>query len=536
MTRKSSQLTNEGDRRTLVFLVTWVFLAFGAGVWLVSGLLESYQNRSLKLRAETTTQEAIFLSRALDQDLSTVRASLSAWAATAAGYSWSGGFQPLVLLESKVQDNKLTGISREAVRPGWNATRPIGSELTFEEFLHRSFLTNVSLSELRSRKFSILRFKLDPSSAREWLIVATLDARGYVLGALLEPEEAFPLFDRWRMSAPKGDARAYVMASDGKVILHSLPSYVGTDLSQSPFFQTVARELFSGGKESGGGSFQGLDQVPVWASYSRISNLPLSLVVERPINRVKLQLGQDIGVDELFALVALAGLCVVGFYLFKGRLIRRELVIQEVPQLIEARASKMAAAEVAAKEESKLLEEGVLSLELDPQEVAHPAFESIDSDLVALSRYEKELASIGNPAKIADRLVAIAVQIMSCPALFFAFHPRHSVAILQASAGFIPGQVPEGMSFPLNSEKLKQFLDSEPESTIASFSDYPSIARMLETRLKAKRFDAWGITSKRTLIGVLVVLRNGDVAPIRDEILTRMVHSTSATYEKTLDL
>ena len=129
--------------------------------------------------------------------------------------------------------------------------------------------------------------------------------------AKVNPTRIFSSFGRWATRREAGRLRGYLIASDGRVLVHSESVYTGSDFSGIEVFQTALRSLFRGERVSGIATYTGADLRPSLTSYVGVGILPLAVVVERvvrPAGALAVRQNAVPGAVFLAALLFLCGL------------------------------------------------------------------------------------------------------------------------------------------------------------------------------------------------------------------------------------
>ncbi|HTL12621.1 MAG TPA: hypothetical protein VL588_09050, partial [Bdellovibrionota bacterium] len=215
-----------------------------------------------------------------------------------------------------------------------------------------------------------LTFRFDPHGSREWLglVFSTREtpegAHEYV-AALVDPMEAFSSFNGFGPRSEGGARRAYLVTTQGGILAHSRATYVGADFSGTALYQKALASLFEGSRESGSGSYVGIDQVPTLASYRRVTGLPLALVLEETLPLARAQSALLAGGWERTAGQGLAGFGIVWFIaaLMGALTSRRE---RRVYQEIRASAQKQARAQAENVIQDRIDEQVQARLQAQP--------------------------------------------------------------------------------------------------------------------------------------------------------------------------
>lgn len=321
--------------------------------------------------------------------------------------------------ELKVDWNQgVQEILRSVVNPNWKES---SSSVVVSPYAARiddayvlQALKNVSLESLKKSGVAILRFKQDPNRPHEWLafIFFNRNRPDKAVFTLVDPSWAFPLFKNWASQSEGGVLRTYLVGSDGHILSHSLQTYVASDLSRAPIFKDALKYLFSSQRISGVGTYQSLDQVPVLASYLRVGDLPLGVVVERikiPSRILREKLSSLFETVPTLFLVA----CVLfGILLLMGT-IRRAPHLNEVMIPSNRFFSR------------------------DPSFIEDSAMDRLEAELETWILNPSVGGTLDSRLRLEalQSLISQVSALCKCPALFFSFHSATKSAVLTGYAG-----------------------------------------------------------------------------------------------------
>ncbi|MGZ3688670.1 MAG: hypothetical protein ACXVBW_10235 [Bdellovibrionota bacterium] len=504
--------------KTSTLVAIPAFLALGAGIWLALQAQGTERDRADLMRLEEVDQQARMLGVAFHEELESLRARALA-----------GLSDPLLhWARLSTAGGKITGVLQKARNPQWNPES--AGERNIEDFYLQTALETLSESEIRRNGSALVRIRRDVHESAEWLAFAfAYPAPSTDLAlVLVDPAQAFPIFSNWTHGDESLSLRGYLVGSDGVVLAHTERNYVGMDFASVPVFQKAAGEVILGTHERGSAILKGIDQLNVAAAFVKPAHLPLGIIVEKVLAPSRLDGGffkRETG-SILASLGAL--LCMV---LFSATFLYRA-VRGTRPTAPESDGQPPFAVVLDEKERAPEITFPIQN----PGEMllmgthAMGGFSFEEEDLL-LRQFEKDASQERDPQKLAVRIVTLASRVYGSPAMFFIYQPTKRAAILSASAGF--AEAPKSMAFPVLEKPLADFFANEPEGKIPSFSDYPALKRILEARVGAREFEAWGISHDRRLIGVLAVLPEGS-PNLHEEFLARMVRATGQAYEKTL--
>ncbi len=453
----------------------------------------------------------------------------------------------------------------------WKVSHFQHGDRPFEELYLDYVMQRASLRDLRENGVTIVRVRQDPQRAAEWMaLVFAVPGEKSVAVALVDANDAFPVFQRFTAKSDGGSLRAYLLGPDGHVIAHSLPSYVNADFSGLPIYTQAAQAMFQGHRLNGSGTYQAIDKIPVTAAYARPGTLPIGVVVERVVSQhsaasraVKSGGWQKVLGQIFFALGALALLIAACVRVLEWRSPKQDQESAPSPEPVAGKPGSNDEAEALA---ARLLDPQLVRLEeietedlpvlnAEPLSIGatvagpvttsyqHQALLRAQEENTVISGFEEEAARLKDPKQVAERLVQTSSRLCNSPTLFFVFHEGIKTAVLQTHAGFGPGEAPVGMSFPIDQKILDQVQKEVAEGRSASLVEHAPLAHILMARLGVAHFEAWAVTGysrlgraagKSKLLGVLIVLQAGIDSASRHDSLSRMMRTTGLIYENAL--
>lgn len=218
------------------------------------------------------------------------------------------------------------------------------------------------------------------------------------------------------------------------------------------------------------------------------------------------------------------------------------LMIQEIPPTQVARTGAQSASQSAIGDViGSQLAERALTEEL---KASPDAARALHQKRVAIAQFELDLDALAaesgdgaaerhRPAKVAGRLAEFARELCGSPALFFAYHPAHRIATLQAHSGLTPEQARGSISFPVMDDLPERVAEGAKQGRILSMVDYLPLASLMLRRYQALRYRAWAVhgTASGAFLGVLVVLEGGRQVMHQSDALARVIRSTGQFYE-----
>ena len=174
--------------------------------------------------------------------------------------------------------------------------------------------------------------KRDPHQPHEWLALLfsgpSYQKSPTLVSLVVDPSVALGAFSQNANRKDSALVRTYLVSPDGSVLTHSVSSYTGMSFATVPVFSGGVATLFSGTRPSGSLQGRAVDGLDVIASYARVGELPMALVIERVSEIQAAGRGNEIrGLGQILILGGI--LCVALVFIL--RIIRRRTDDSRVP-------------------------------------------------------------------------------------------------------------------------------------------------------------------------------------------------------------
>ena len=437
--------------------------------------------------------------------------------------------------EVEVQDGRAIAIRQSAINPAWSEGKVIKEGEPADAAYLRAAMRKFDLSQIAQNGVALARIKPDNLTGHEKLALAFSlpQPRKNVIMALVDPEEAFTVFRRWIPKSEVGNLRAYLIAGDGRVLVHSQSSYLGADFGGVSLFQNDLKPIFSGVKASGSSHSSAVDLLPVRAAFTRLGTLPMVAVVERVIPRNASPFTLNFILD---CMIRLTILVVLGFVLVVANL-EADSESEKKPERAKKRDANWTTLlsqpshPVHAQPKTSFVKPVVEKMrdENEDEEITQPEIHYLPESSavrVKIEQFEAEALKLKDPRKIAAKMTALVHDLVKKPVLFFTYHAGVKAAILQAYSGFTAENRPPGMSFPLTFDALIRLGESD------FLNEYEPLARIIQNRLNTKQFVAWPILgSDGKLMGALLVLQSR-AALEAPEVIDQLLKASGIIYEQ----
>ncbi|MCC7441285.1 MAG: hypothetical protein IT285_06620 [Bdellovibrionales bacterium] len=536
-------------------------IALALGFTLAGARQEAKEESRDIERMTALAMDVGFLDQAVSAGLAGIQAAAAAADATTAPGAKLDASSPLLHVSRVLVSPGLSPqILRSIRREGWDQAAVMASSGQRIETEYLAALARAVDSQPSASDAPVaFPFRFDPHGRREWLAVAfpakeeTNGAREFV-AALSDPMEAFAVFANFGPLSAGGGRRAYLLSADGNVVAHSGSSYVGADFTTTSIFQKALAPLFAGKREAGTGTFTAIDQIPAIAAYRRAKGLPLALVLEETLPLARAQSALAAGdwrrtAGQGLGAIGLIWLCALILGAVTSRRARR--MIAGAVQAAEARTPAPVQAEVEAialprlnadDEMERAIQESVGSTPAAPTPPAQAATGSErDSSTEIIRRFEVQARLAPAPSARPALLAECAAKVTGGPVLYFRFHRGIRAALLQAHAGFGPGEDPGAMSFPVFDDDLARVHAEARAGTVTRLQRCEPLAKLVLARLGVAHFEAWAITGytgpagptprEPALLGILVAVQAGSGSAAQAAAIQRLIRVAGGILE-----
>lgn len=412
------------------------------------------------------------------------------------------------------------------ISTAWN--RAISLQGRDESFLKKA-QAQWNRAELLSTGSTITVVRHEPLNRNEWLALAFRipGDESRFTAAFVEPQTIFSALFKAREPGPNAVTRAYAITQDGNILLHTQPSYVATNFSDTGVFRVLSKTIWKDHHALGRIEARSIDQTLVIAAFAHIKHTPIALVLESQAPQGGLTLvTRRLLKPILLIMIAL---------LLGGAAIRA---------VHEQRSSPKKAIAIAMPTPQILVPQ--MPLKRLRRAAPAPALVLWTSEARAeelAKAFEAASQIIDDPQKTADQLTRTVADISNGPTLFFAYHARIQAAVLESDAGFSPQENASfAMAFPIHKDALTLIVQSARERKLASLATYPPLSKVLLDRIGIAHFEAWALTTFAriddpekipALLGILVILQAGVQSTEQRPSIVKTMRAASLAYERT---
>lgn len=365
---------------------------------------------------------------------------------------------------------------------------------------------------------------------------------------LLDPVRAFSGVQKLAQS----EQSAYLIHRNGKVLAHTVSSYVGADLKKTDRLRGVIENLFLGAQTGAVDSYSHPEGGRNRVAFVRAGVSPFAFAVEEraspavftaPWFREQVQSGaarKNAGFALVLIAIALIAFSVVSSWasrevekqVLAGRQMREEQGVK-IPALAPSLAQNRVAPSVMTSQAQaeKAADSFVDQRQQIQEERAQSSREAralvTDRDPVIefLSRTQNTPTLEG----LEQELASLSSEMTDSPVLYFRYHRRNQGLTLASVAGEVRIPNHHQMQAYVRKDIELQVEQLADGGRIASLNNYGPISKIMMTQLNVAHFEAWAVTSnpevsgQARMTGVLVVLqagmRSAQVRPVLAKLL-----------------
>ncbi len=404
-------------------------------------------------------------------------------------------------------------------------------------------LTRSAMGSLENGMLFYVNLKLQPNQATAESDSAALEV------ILIDPVLA--------LSGFKKSPRVFLMNSSGKVLAHTMDSFVGTDLKKLDLLRDPIETLFLGAQTGYVGRYRSTDGLRNQVAFVRIGTMPFAIGSEKRSPPPVLSSAwiqeflasgsakTSLGIMALCLALALA--VIAGISVAIGRLART--AEQQKPVFTEL-ANQWAFQKVAEPPPApKKLQnikiqkstadwadqfvEQKIQIQIETKKSEQEA-EAIVEAVTDTKNDKSNSGSASFPEQLIERmkkaytletierdLVDLTSKMIQRPVLYFRYHPRSQILGLSAAAGSVKIQNHSLMQAYVRRDIEAQIIGFANQRKVASVTHYGPLAKMIQQQIQnqattAGGFEAWSVTSDVSvsaagaqLVGVIVLMQSG---------------------------
>jgi hypothetical protein len=431
---------------------------------------------------------------------------------------------------------------------------------TYEERLLSSLKEQISTPELRLSGAVLGMVDLPEGGGKKGMFVAVPAGKvtdtlplEKVTVFLLDPVKAFPGIGKLAIS----DESAFLFFRNGKVLAHTLPAFVGTDLMRIPDLKESIGNLFLGAQTGFVQRYSPVDGTRQRLAVVRAGTLPFAVGVERkaPPAVFSLEWASEQwqsgaarkNLGNVFVLVACALFLFAGFSSWAARRLRREIeearngritgqsVLSGNAAAAEGEALPPGLADAAEQAVERLMETRVLretEMRSAGEAAGHLGVQAsrVSEDRVteALARIEKAYAL----EAVEREVVSVCAEIIGGHAIYYRYQPRIQNLSAVSLSQDIPADPVLKSQIYVRKDIEQQVEQFAASGKAASLTHYAPLKKMMQSHFEGAAYEAWAVTTtpevsgKSSMVGVLILLHAGEVGPAVRPVLAKILRES----------
>ncbi len=347
------------------------------------------------------------------------------------------------------------------------------------------------------------------------------------------------------------DSAAYLISKNGRVLAHSLSSYVGTDVRKVGKLKTTIENLFLGAQTGSVNTYNAVDGVKQQVAFVRAGVYPFAFAVEQKARPAILSSAwmteqMDSGAARknagiAFIVIAMALMSFSGISFWTSKQIGKQIAENAASRMepseglhIPANRTWNTPVSVTAPAEAFALASANGSLNHSAvnraaeefvqaraqlnfeQKEASAIQETIASKQDVFGAFSKKIAIEYTLEGIEKELAETSADLTGSSVLYFRYQRKTQNLILSTLAGHVRVPNYSVMQAYVRKDIEMQIENLANDGKVASISNYGPMMKLIVSHLNIARFEAWAVTSSHEvsgqpkMVGVLVILQTGE--------------------------
>ncbi len=452
-------------------------------------------------------------------------------------------------------------------------------DLLLEERLLKGLKDQVTLNDLRISKISIGTYELSELGTKQGIYIATTDdaktegdAINKIKVTLLNPTQAFAGFTK----VSNSNQNVYLFDKNGRVMMHSTPAYIGTDLKKIEDLKPTLENLFLGAQTGSVSRYVAIDGTREQAAFIRTGIFPFAIGVEQKVAPAVFTMDwisnevhsgaarKNLGMISLFVGIALALFSGISFWLShelkkqislnaNAREQNQEnpietLSLQELnikppipnraappPKGVATQLPTAGSLPPSIERATEIFNESRNRIQQEKTD-SNGSLGQIIVDRDYVTEFANKIRGSFAIESTEKELVQIASELTESPVLYFRYHRKNQTITLASTAGKVKVPNYSLMQAYVRKDIEQQVEKLANEGKVASVSNYAPISKLMMTSLNVGHFEAWVVTTdteisgqSSRMVGVLIVLQAGFRSAESRPILARILREAGNT-------
>lgn len=433
-------------------------------------------------------------------------------------------------------------------------------DLALEQRVLQALKNQLSMGDLSLTRQAFGTYDISEGGAKEGLFLAVPSSESdfeKVNVVLIDPVRAFSGIQKFA----QGEQTAYLVHKNGRVLNHTVSSFVGADLRKTDALKEMIENLFLGAQTGSVDSYRNPEGDRNRVAFVRAGVLPFAFAVEEkapapvftaPWIQEQAQSGaarKSFG----FALVLIA-IALISFSVVSAWASRE--VEKQISSARESRRESRPLPVVAPSLGQNKIAPSMMSQQPNVEQAAESFVEnrrSIDHEKSlavegvrnilperdTVSEFLSRIPSFPTLEGIEKELVTLCSELTESPVLYFRYQRRNQNLSLAAVAGEVRIPNHSQMQAYVRKDIELQVEQLSENGRIASLNNYGPMSKLMLGQLNVAHFEAWGVTSspevsgQSKMTGVLIVLQAGmKSAQVRPSLARVLAEAGNVLYAR----
>jgi hypothetical protein len=438
-------------------------------------------------------------------------------------------------------------------------------DLALEQRVLQSLKNQLSMGDLSLTRQAFGTYEISEGGAKEALFLAVPASDSNfekVNVVLIDPVRAFSGIQKFA----QGEQTAYLVHKNGRVLNHTVASFVGADLRKTDALKEIIENLFLGAQTGSVESYRNPEGDSNRVAFVRAGVLPFAFAVEEkapaavftaPWIQEQAQSGaarKSLGFALVLIAIALISFSVVSAWasrevekqISNARESRRES--RPLPVVAPSLGQNKIAPSVMGRQSSvdqSRAEQAAESFVENRKSLDHEKALAVEGarnilpERDTVTEFLSRIPSFPTLEGIEKELVTLCAELTESPVLYFRYQRRNQNLSLAAVAGEVRIPNHSQMQAYVRKDIELQVEQLSESGRIASLNNYGPMSKLMLGQLNVAHFEAWGVTSspevsgQSKMTGVLVVLQAGmKSAQVRPSLARVLAEAGNVLYAR----
>ncbi len=433
-------------------------------------------------------------------------------------------------------------------------------DLALEQRVLQALKNQLSMGDLSLTRQAFGTYEISEGGAKEGLFLAVPSSESdfeKVNVVLIDPVRAFSGIQKFA----QGEQTAYLVHKNGRVLNHTVSSFVGADLRKTDALKEMIENLFLGAQTGSVDSYRNPEGDRNRVAFVRAGVLPFAFAVEEkapapvftaPWIQEQAQSGaarKSFGFALVLIAIALISFSVVSAWasrevekqISSARESRRES--RPLPVVAPSLGQNKIAPSMMSQQSN--VEQAAESFVENRRNIDHEKSLAVEGarnilpERDTVSEFLSRIPSFPTLEGIEKELVTLCSELTESPVLYFRYQRRNQNLSLAAVAGEVRIPNHSQMQAYVRKDIELQVEQLSENGRIASLNNYGPMSKLMLGQLNVAHFEAWGVTSspevsgQSKMTGVLIVLQAGmKSAQVRPSLARVLAEAGNVLYAR----